>query len=292
MVLKLNKLFSSKASKRAIVLMGGGARGLAHIGVLEVLEKNGWVPDLIVGTSMGAIVGGFYACNISTDEMKKMAQDPWLSDYFERPQIPFLARRANNFFDYFMLENYKTKLLRKIGFSQTDKIEEYLKSVVGEVLIEELTIPFACNALDLISGREVVFTEGKLYQAIRSSMSLPLVFEPVQFNHRILVDGGLIDNAPVEIGRNLGTDLIMLVDIHKPIQDIDTQKIKNTFQLLQRTAETVLANYNEQKIKKADFVLRVELETALLDFSNPSGIIDKGKNAALQNLKSIKDFFS
>lgn len=272
--------------------MGGGSRGLAHVGVLEVLERYNLKPDLVAGTSMGAIVGGFYACGVSPLEMRKMAHDPWLEEYFERPKIPFFARRAQNFFDYFMVENYKTKLLNKIGFSQKDKIEEYLKNVVGEVYIENLPFPFACNALDLISGREVVFTQGKLYKALRSSMSLPLVFEPIRADDMVLVDGGLIDNAPVELARKMGADLTLVVDIHRSFKKMEPEKIRNAFQLLQRTTEAVLVKSNEERVKKADFVLRIDLETAILDFSHPSEVINQGKQKAQEFLPQLKKFFS
>lgn len=272
--------------------MGGGSRGLAHIGVLEVLERYHLKPDIVVGTSMGAIVGGFYACGVSTSEMRKMSRDPWLEEYFERPHIPFFARRANNFFDYFMVENYKTKLLKKIGFEQKDKIEEYFKNVVGELCIEELPFPFACNSLDLISGREVIFNQGKLYEALRASMSLPLVFEPVRSDDMLLVDGGLINNAPVDLAKKMGAGLTLVVDIHRSLKKIEAERIKNTFQLLQRTVETVLVKSNEERVKRADFVLRIEIETAILDFSHPSEIIEQGKQKAQENLPRLKNFFS
>jgi len=268
--------------------MGGGARGLAHIGVLDVLQKKGWTPDIIVGTSMGAIIGGIFAAGISPLELKDMAKDLNLDNFIDRPNLPFLPKKPDSIIDFMLLDAFKTRLLRKVGHESEDKLEEYFKSVVGEADIEDLPLKFACNAVDLVSGKEIVFDRGKLYKALRATMSLPIVFEPLRMDDMILVDGGVLNNVPVEIARDLGAERTVLVDVHRPLKKVTTKEIKNTFQLIQRMVETMTANTTREKIEQSDFVVRVDLDVDIFDFDNPEELIEAGKLTANNNLDTLK----
>lgn len=267
--------------------MGGGARGLAHIGVLDVLQKEGLTPDIIVGTSMGAIIGGFFAAGFSPSKLRDMARDLNLDHFIDRPNLPFLPKKPDSIIDFILLDAFKTRLLRKVGHECEDKLEEHFKSVVGEVAIEDLPVKFACNAVDLVSGKEIIFDRGRLHKALRATMSLPIVFEPLRMDDMILVDGGVLNNVPVDIARNLGAERTVLVDIHRPLKRIATKEIKHTFHLLQRMVETMTANTTREKIEQTDFVVRVDLDVDIFDFSNPLGLIEMGVLAANQNLGKI-----
>ncbi|NIO49656.1 MAG: hypothetical protein GTN73_09520 [Candidatus Aminicenantes bacterium] len=287
------RIFKKKKPKWALVLMGGGSRGLAHIGILDVLQKNGLIPDIIVGTSMGAVIGGLFASGISPTKLKEIANDFNINNFIERPNLPILSKKSQiNILDFLMLESYKSKLLKKLGLNREDKIEAYLRSLIGEICIEELPMKFACNAVDLISGKEIIFKKGKLYKALRATMSLPILFEPTSIDDMLLLDGGVLNNAPVGIARNLDAHKVILVDVHKDLKEVPTEEIKNTFQLLYRMVETMVDYKTEEKIKTADFVIRVDLEMDALDYSDPLGIVEAGENTANENINKIKSFVS
>jgi NTE family protein len=287
------RLFKKKKPKWALVLMGGGSRGLAHIGILNVLQENGLTPDIIVGTSMGAVIGGLFASGISPTKLKEIANDFNLNNFIERPNLPFIKKKSQiSILDFLMLESYKSRLLKKLGLNREDKMEAYLRNLIGEVCIEELPVKFACNAVDLISGREIIFENGKLYKALRATMSLPILFEPTKIDNMLLLDGGVLNNAPVGIARNLDAHKVILVDVHKDIKEIPIEEIKNTFQLLHRMVETMVAYTTEDKINRADLVIRIDLEMDALDYSDYLRIVETGENIGNENIDKIKKLVS
>lgn len=287
------RLFKKKKPKWALVLMGGGSRGLAHIGILNVLQKNGLTPDIIVGTSMGAVIGGLFASGISPTKLKEIANDFNLNNFIERPNLPFIKKKRQiSILDLLMLESYKSRLLKKLGLNREDKMEAYLRNLIGEVCIEELPVKFACNAVDLISGREIIFENGKLYKALRATMSLPILFEPTKIDDMLLLDGGVLNNAPVGIARNLDAHKVILVDVHKDIKEVPTEEIKNTFQLLHRMVETMMAYTTEDKINRADLVIRIDLEMDALDYTDYLRIVETGENIGNENIDKIKKLVS
>ncbi|MGA2362192.1 MAG: patatin-like phospholipase family protein [Candidatus Aminicenantales bacterium] len=268
--------------------MGGGARGLAHIGVLSVLEKNGFVPDIVTGTSMGGMVGGLFAAGFSGTKLKEIACDLSLNNYIERSAASRLLRSPKSLFEYLMLTDYRNRLFRKMGLDREDAFESLLRRMVGDVRIESLPIKFACNAVDLISGKEVLFDRGRLYKALRATMSLPLLFTPAGMEGMLLLDGGVLDNAPVEAAKKAGAAVTILVDIHRPLRKMPPEKIKNTLQVVQRVFEVARARSNEKTARRADFVLRVPIDVETLDFSDPGRIIRTGERVAAANLPMMK----
>jgi NTE family protein len=153
-------------------------------------------------------------------------------------------------------------------------------------------VKFACNAVDLISGREIIFENGKLYKALRATMSVPILFEPTKIDDMLLLDGGVLNIAPVEIARNLDAHKVILVDVHKDMKEVPTEEIKNTFQLLYRMVEAMVAYTTEDKIKKADLVIRVNLEMDALDYSDCLRIVETGENIGNDNIDKIKKLVS
>ena len=285
---RIFRFFQKRKLRWGLVLMGGGARGLAHVGVLDVLQKEGLSPDVIVGTSMGAIIGGLFAAGFSPMKLKEMTEELSLDRWVDRPNLPFLPKKPHSIIEFFLLDAYRTRLQKRIKQDKEDKIEEHFKEIVGDVRIEDLPVQFACNAVDLISGKEILFEEGELYKALRATMSLPVVFEPVRMDDMLLVDGGVLNNVPVETAKKLEADRTVLVDIHRPLKEVATQEIKSTFQLIQRMVETMAANTTVEKIKLADCVVRVDLDVDIFDFSNPSGLIEAGERAASENIEEIQ----
>jgi NTE family protein len=177
--------------KVGLALGGGYARGLAHIGVLEVLERENIPVDIISGTSMGALVGALYAREREAAIIKKQAtQLDWVSlATLIDPAIP------------------------RSGLITGRRVTNLLKRFIGDVTFQELGIPFACVATDIISGDEVVIKEGKVVDAVRASISIPVIFTAVKKDGRFLVDGGLVNNVPVSVARHMGADYIIAVDV-------------------------------------------------------------------------------
>jgi NTE family protein len=270
----------------ALVLMGGGARGLAHIGVIRVLEKNGLVPNVVAGTSMGAIVGGLYAAGLSGAELTGMLDGRGLGSAAAGMPRRGLFR-SRNLFEELMLADYRNRVISRIGGDKGDAIEAHLAGLVGDRRIEDLPIRFVCNAVDLVSGREVLFTKGLLCRALRASMSLPLVFAPVRRGGMLLLDGGVLSNAPVEAARALGAEVAVLVDIHRPLKRMPMDRLKNTFQIVQRTIEVAAAASFEERARHADYVLRIPIDLGVLSFQKPRRIAGKGRLAAEAHLQEL-----
>ncbi len=268
--------------------MGGGARGLAHVGVIKALERVGLAPDVIAGTSMGGLVGGLYAAGFSSARMTEMISGLDLDRAVGETRRHPLLNRSRNLFEYMLLSDTKNRLFTKIGFDQEDAIEAYLKKCVGNVRIEDLPVRFLCNAVDLASGREVLFTRGKLYRALRATMSFPVVFEPVRMDRMILMDGGILNSAPVEAAREAGAKVAVLVDIHRPLKRMPREKLKSAFQLVQRTVEVATAASFTERVRHADFVIRVPIDQGVFQFSKPKAIVAKGERIALARLDDLK----
>ena len=180
------------ARKRVgVALSSGAARGLAHVGVLDVLQKNGIPIDLIAGTSIGAIVGAFYAAGKDISEIRKAVVS------LNRRQMLSLA-------DF---------TIPTRGFIKGRKITEWLKSVIGGTCFSDLKLPFTCIATDISTGEEVVIKEGSVVAAVRASASMPVIFTPARLGGRFLVDGGLVNPIPVRILREMGADFIIAVSV-------------------------------------------------------------------------------
>jgi len=205
-----------------LVLSGGGARGLAHVGVIQVLEEMKIPIDCIAGTSMGAIVGGLYAAGMSPAEMEKFVTSvEWNEAFKDKPPPSELTfRRKQDAADYlinFDLGYRDGKFTIPKGLLQGQNLNLILKSLLlhteGIEDFSRLNIPFRAVAADIETGEAVILERGELVKAIRASMSIPGLFAPVEINDKILVDGGIADNLPVDIARQMGADIVIAVDI-------------------------------------------------------------------------------
>ena len=206
-----------------IALSGGSALGFAHIGVLEELNKNGIFPEVIAGTSMGAIIGGAYAKGISLEDMKTYANKITKSKFVD-----------GNFF-------------KNGGIFKGRYINKLFKDVFGESKIEELDKKFACVACDIIKGEEVVFKEGILRDAVRASMNIPVLFTPINQNGMALVDGGLTNNLPDNIVNEMGADIIIAVNVlEKAYPHFKGKKISNTLLASMQLTNIVMMRNREK----------------------------------------------
>lgn len=213
--------------KVGLVLSGGGARGVAHIGVLKVLEEMRIPVDFIAGTSMGSLVGGFYASGLSPEEMeKRIASIDWPSVFKDDParkDIPWRQKR-DDFTELFGLElGFRDgRLLVPLGTVAGYKFEFLMTEFVGleagrnERSFDSLPIPYRAVAMDLESGDMRVFDHGYLVKAMRASMSIPAAFSPVEIGGRLYVDGGMVRNLPVDVVRKAGCEIVIAVNLGTP----------------------------------------------------------------------------
>jgi len=185
----------------ALVLSSGGARGIAHIGAIEELERQGYNIISIAGTSMGALVGGVYATGKLTEYKE------WLSSLDK--------------LDVFKMVDFT---FSTCGLVKGDKIFKEMRKLVPDTNIEDLKIPFTAVATDIINKKEVIFTEGDLFEAIRASISIPSVFTPLQINDSLLIDGGVLNPIPVNRVKRSDNDILVVVNVNAFIPDNKTKK--------------------------------------------------------------------
>jgi NTE family protein len=214
--------------RTCLVLGGGGARGAAHIGLLKVLERERVPIDCIVGTSMGAIVGGMYAAGYSADQIEAIVQHvDWSSVLHDRtPRAQRTMRRKRDDLRRpggFVLGLRKGKIAFPRGMIQGQRLELLLRRLLLPAWeierFDDLPIPFRAIAADIVTGEKVVFDHGDLAMAIRASMSVPAAFAPVRIDGRLLVDGGLVDNVPIDEARKLGAERLIVSRVGSPLLD-------------------------------------------------------------------------
>lgn len=277
--------------KIGLVLSGGAARGLAHIGVLKALEEQGVRIDAIAGTSMGAVVGGLYASGYSVQELETLATTlDWqqaLSDAPPRRDVPF--RRKQDDRDFLVKQKLSFRddgsLGLPLGVIQGQNLALLLESKLAHTAdtrdFDKLPIPFRAVATDIASGEKVVFRRGHLPQVIRASMSIPAVFAPVELEGRLLVDGGMVDNIPLDVAREMGVDLAIVVDIGTPLRDrkqlatvVDVLNQSITL-MTRRNSEEQLAN-----LRRDDILIQPQLAAfGVTDFGRAQDMIDAGYRA-------------
>lgn len=220
--------------KVGLVLSGGGARGAAHVGVLKVLEKQHVIVDCIAGTSMGAVVGGLYASGLSPEDIEKELESiDWkdiFSDAPNRQELPFRRKKdAQKYLTGVEIGVKNGKIALPKGLIAGQKLGFLLKSLTLHTTdideFDHLPIPFRAIAADIETGEMVVLSRGNFAEALRASMSIPGVFSPVEIDGRLLVDGGIARNLPVDVVKQMGADVVIAVDIGSTLskrEDLNT----------------------------------------------------------------------
>jgi NTE family protein len=287
--------------KIGLVLSGGGARGLAHVGVLKELEAARIPIDFVAGTSMGSIVGGLYASGMTPTELERrvLAMD-WNSVFADRPPREQLSLRRK-------VDDPKLSLPFEIGMRDgvfraptaavgTIGLERMLNDLTRElpldVAFDRLPIPYRAVATDLVTGEAVVFDRGNLASVMRASMSVPAAFAPVEIGGRLLVDGGLVNNLPVDLVRSMGADIVIAVNIGTPllprdelgsILGVGTQMLNI---LTEQNVRTSLA-----RLTSNDILVVPDLSSITsMDFGKASDAINRGAEAARGVLPLLKGY--
>jgi NTE family protein len=282
-----------------LVLAGGGARGIAHVGVIRALEELQVPVDAIAGTSMGALVGGLYASGMTAAELSEVvATMDWgeaFEDRLHREQLP--PRRKSDDFDYasdirVTVQDGAVKL--PLGVVQGQQVRQLIKELMLPVAsvrdFDDLPIPFRAVATDIETGKAYVFAQGDVVTAMRASMSLPAILAPVEWDGRLLVDGGLANNIPVDVARSMGVDRLVVVDIGTPMRS--REEIDSILSVADQMINFLTRRNSEAQLDTlgpGDLLVRPDLGTiGMLDFDRGGEVEAAGYAAAMALAPSLR----
>ena len=274
-----------------LVLSGGGARGIAQIGVLEVLQKLRVPIAAIAGTSMGAVVGGLYASGLTARQIAAMVRSlNWQEAFRDQPPRQDLTLRRKeedeNFLVHFRIGVRNWHLVLPQGLIEGQSLTELLRRLTLPVAritnFNDLPTPFRAVATDLATGKEVVMSWGDLTSAMRASMSAPGVFAPVPRNGRLLVDGGLSDNVPIDVARAMGVNVLIVVDVSYPLQPVS--RLNGVAGISAQALAILMARKSERELATLgphDILIRPKLRgISSFDFGNVNRLLALGEGAA------------
>ncbi|MCR5313915.1 MAG: patatin-like phospholipase family protein [Bacteroidaceae bacterium] len=278
-----------RRKKVAVVLSGGGAKGVAHVRALKVIEEAGIPIDIVVGTSMGSIIGGLYAYGYTTDQLDSLIRvQNWvrlLTDGADRStkslELKLLMEKyiVSGTFEKDPFEVIEGGILKgnSIGRLFSELTYQHLDSMD----YRKLPIPFACVATDIVNGKEVDMYSGILAESMRSSMAIPGVFSPIRKDGKVLVDGGLVNNYPADIAKKMGADIIIGVDVSSMEKTAD--EIKSTSDVLFRILDIICSNKYTENMAISDVVINVDVTGySSASFSNVAidSLLARGETAA------------
>ena len=284
----------SHRPKVGVVLSGGGAKGFAHIGALRVIEEAGVPIDYIAGTSMGSIIGGLYAVGYDPNTMEKLCtEQDWdliIKDQIPRKFIP-LEKRINerHYLITMPYKNGKLKIKRSLvdGMYVNMLLTRLMMPAYKERDFSKLPVPFLCIGTDMISADPIEFDQGSLAQSIRSSMSIPFLFEPVSYDGYLLCDGGLTNNFPVRNVRDKGADIIIGVDLE--IVKSDPDVLDNSLKVLERLISVVSQEESNKAREDCNILIRPDIGKAnIMSFNDFSPIIKCGEDGAREKFPELK----
>jgi NTE family protein len=283
--------------KVGLVLTGGGARGIVHIGVLKVLEQRNIPIDFIAGNSIGAIVGGLYAAGYSVAELESLVLHTNWNDLLSLTED---TRRTELYLDQKQAQEQGFLLIRLEGLepvipsslSSGQRLTNFLTTLTMQALyhpnpsFDDLKIPFRVVATDLVSGRRAVLSKGSLAEALRASVTVPLLFTPLELDSMSLVDGGLVSNAPVDLARNAGCDVVITSNATSGMRTPD--QLQAPWETADQIMSIMMQYANEMQLRNSDLVLTPVLGNHLSsDFTGLDSLISLGKQEAEQHITEI-----
>lgn len=265
-----------KRKKIGLALSSGAIRGLAHVGALEVLEKEGIPIHMIAGTSAGAIVGALYARSTDASQTKNQV-------------IDLISKR---------LALLRDLGLPKNGLIRGGKFKDWLRSIIGDIEFGDLSIPFACVATDIGTGEEVVIKQGLVVEGVRASVSLPAILSVVKWQDRYLVDGGLVNPVPVSVVREMGADFVIAVNVVPDVRDrmhrasdeqIENSNEPNIFSAIIGMLHIAGSQVVRSSLEGADMVIQPQVtHIGFGDFHRLDDCILQGELAARSSVPEIK----
>lgn len=295
------ELVESAAKSRpkiGLVLSGGGAKGLAHIGVLKIIEKAGIKIDFIGGTSMGAIIGGLYASGYNASQidslLTKVNFDDLLSDKIYRGNKNFIEKTNNERYSLVLpFEKYQISIPQSFskGIYNFNMLNAFLRNSLHIRDFNKLPTPFLCIATNIENGEQVILNHGNLAEAILASSALPSLFSPVEIGGKLLVDGGIVNNYPIDEVRNLGADIIIGVDVQENFAD--RIKLKDASRIIIQISNFHSFRKIDENQKKTDIYIKPNIENfTIMSFDSAEEIIERGEekaNEIYQQLKSLSE---
>ena len=298
----LSILFAQERPKIALVLSGGGARGGAHVGVLKVLEQNKIPIDMIVGTSMGSFMGGLYAAGESPESIEKMLITTHWKDYikadFDRQKVP-MQRKIVEYIYQGKLGfgvNAENEIVLPTGVFKREplllKFDELTENISDVKNFDKFCIPFRAVATDIKNGDEVVLKSGSLAEAIYASSAIPGGLQPININGKDLIDGGVSDNIPIQVAKDMGADIIIAVDVSENFPE--TVDVNSYFVVMGQLVDILMrknANESLKLLSNKDIVITPDLDGySGLDTEKYSEIIQAGYTAALKQVKALQKY--
>jgi NTE family protein len=251
----------------ALVLGGGSAKGFAHVGVIRVLEQEKIPIHMIIGSSVGSLIGGMYASNLDSFQLE------WTAFKIDRSDI----------LDFSVVYS-------KFGPVQGARLEAFVEQAVAAKKVEDTKIPFYPIATDLNTGETVVLAKGSMARAIRASSAIPGIFVPVAFGNRTLVDGGVTDNLPCDIARAKGADIVIAVNIIKDVKDND---ITSLIDVIAQSANIMMHESTKTKLPYADVVIEPNTRNVgMFDFSQKKLLMEEGIKAARLAVPKIRELMA
>jgi len=292
-----NEKQEENTQKVGLVLSGGGAKGLAHIGVLKVIDSLGVKVDYIAGTSIGAVIGALYASGYSGKELDSIFEavdfDKIINDDLPRASKAFYERHNSEKYAVTLpFDNFKVKLPSALSrgqntYSLLSKLTLHVSNISD---FSKLPIPFFCMATNIETGKEVLLDKGDLTQSIMASSALPSLFQPVMVNDQLLIDGGVINNYPIDELRAKGVDVIIGVDVQDGLLNRDELTSAPDVLLQINNFRTIKAMGT--KAQKTDIYIKPDItDFNIVSFSDGAKIIEKGKQAAILKTQGLKPFF-
>ncbi|MHB2150818.1 patatin-like phospholipase family protein [Calditrichota bacterium LG25] len=289
-------LYAQKPLKVGLALSGGGARGIAHIGVIMALEENNIPIDLIAGTSMGSIVGGLYACGFSGYEMRNIVhQLDWNSIFNQEPDPKrvLVSKRYGMLEPLLRLRFRFWDIYLPFGLNNGQRISEELFAFTAEANFaaqnnfDSLAVPLRVTAVDIATAELLALGRGELSQAIHASMSIPLVFSPARVDDRMLVDGGVLDMLPTDIAKQMGADIIIASDLEDlfPLG----KEPKHFADVASHTLDITIRELKKKNLNLADILIEPDLGNhRSSDYSKLDSLIQAGYEAAMAKMVEIK----
>ena len=284
-------------AKIGVALEGGGALGLAHIGVLQWFEDHHIPIDYIAGTSMGGLVGGLYATGKTPKELQEIVeQQNW--DIIIGGQAPYQDlsfRRKEDDRDYptFLQIGLKKGFSLPAGLNAGQQISLLIDRATLPYAnlksFDDLPTPYRCVATDLVSGKEIIFKDGSLPQAMRATISIPGLFNPVRRDNQVLVDGGLVGNLPTDVVRSMGAEVV--IAIHLEVSPVKPEEIQSLFSVLGRSVDLIVRENEIRGLSAADLVVNVDLHVYnSLEYQKSQAIIAAGRQAAEAKARVLEPF--
>jgi NTE family protein len=250
--------------KIALVLGGGSAKGFAHVGVIRILEQEKIPIHMIVGTSVGSLIGALYASNPDSFQVE------WAALKIERSDI----------LDFSIVSS-------KLGPVQGARLETFVEQTAKAKKVEDTKIPFYPVATDLNTGETVTLEKGSLAKAVHASSAIPGIFVPVPFGSRTLVDGGVTDNVACDIARAKGADIVIAVSLQRDIKDYN---MNSAIDVIAQSINIMMHENSKPKLQHADIVIEPDIRgVSMFDFSQKKMLVEEGMKAARKAIPKIKE---